>query len=105
MADSDVKTACRLMDAENHSPHSEYPDWGPAKNCQEMWLHSDNTPLDWKPKGNVISIWGDSDPQVLSVAIEGNQATVYVKGIGQERPVWLRKERGRWLVDRVEYPI
>jgi hypothetical protein len=105
MADSNIKTACRLMDAENHRPHPEYPDWSPAKNCQEMWLHSDNTPLNWKPKDSVISSWGDSDPQVLSVAIEGDRATVYVKGIGQQRPVWLQRERGRWLIDRAEYPI
>ena len=84
MANSDIKMACRLMDAENHSPHSGYPNWSPAKNCQEMWLHSDNTPLSWKPRANVIGIWGDSHPRVLAVAIAGNQATVYVKGISQD---------------------
>jgi hypothetical protein len=106
MQASNVKAACRLMDAENHAPHQEYPNWSPARNCQEMWLHSDNTPLSWKPKPNAVSIWGDSHPKVLAVDIEGDSATVVVDGLGGEgRPVWLRKERGHWLVDRVEYPI
>ena len=105
MADSDIKTACRLMDAENHSPHSGYPNWSPAKNCQELWLHSNNTPLDWKPSDTAVSVWGDSNPKVLRVTIEGNRAIVYIVGIDQERPVWLRKEHGRWLVDHAEYPI
>jgi len=105
MAQADIKKACRLMDAENHSPHQGYPNWSPAKNCQELWLHSNNTPLDWKPSDTAVSIWGDSRPRVLTVTIEGNQAIVYIEGIDQERPVWLRKEHGRWLVDHAEYPI
>jgi hypothetical protein len=31
MAKSEIGTACQLMDAENHSPHREYPNWSPAK--------------------------------------------------------------------------
>lgn len=106
MQSSDVKAACRLMDAENHAPDREYPSWSPARNCQERWLHSDNTPLSWKPKPDAVSIWGDSHPEVLEVDIEGDSATVVVDGLGGEgRPVWLRREHGRWLVDGVEYPI
>lgn len=105
MADSDIKAACRLMDAENHESHPGHPNWSPAKNCQERWLHSNNTPLNWKPKPGVISIWGDSNPKVLEVVVEGDRAIVFVKGIGQRRPVGLRRERGRWLVEEAEYPI
>jgi hypothetical protein len=102
---SDIQDACRLMDAENHRSNPDYPQWSPAKNCQERWLHSDNTPLDWKPRPDVISLWGESSPRVLKVLLEGDEGTVMVEGYGQERPVWLRKEHGRWLVNRVEYPI
>lgn len=105
MAESEIRKACRLMDAENHAPHKGYPNWSPAKNCQALWLHSDNTPLDWKPSKTAVSIWGDPHPKVLRVAIDGNQATVYVEGVDQERPVWLRNEHGQWLVDHTEYPI
>jgi hypothetical protein len=48
---------------------------------------------------------GESHPTVLEVVLEGDQATVYVRGIGQRRPITLRRERGHWLVDEVEYPI
>jgi hypothetical protein len=106
MQASDVKLACQLMDARNHAPHTEYPSWSPARNCQEVWLHSDNTPLSWKPKPNTISIWGEDHPKVLGVDVEGNRATVFVDGVGgNERPIWLRKERGHWLVDGASYPI
>jgi hypothetical protein len=106
MADSDIKAACRLMDANNRPRRPEHPNWSPAKSCQEGWLHSDNTPLNWEPKPNVISIWGESQPKVLDVVVDGDGATVVVDGLGGEgRPVWLKKERGRWLVDGVEYPI
>lgn len=105
MAEADIKKACRLMDAENHSPHQGFPNWSPTKNCQELWLHSNNTPLDWKPSDIAVTVWGDSNPKVLRVTIEGNQAIVYIDGVDQERPVWLRKEHGRWLVDHAEYPI
>jgi hypothetical protein len=106
MQASNVRAACRLMDARNHAPHAEYPHWSRARNCQEKWLHSDNTPLSWKPKPNAVSIWGDPHPKVLGVDIEGNSATVVVDGLGGEgRPVWLRREHRHWLVDGVEYPI
>jgi hypothetical protein len=42
---------------------------------------------------------------VLEVDIDGDKATGRVEGAGQGRPLWLRKEHGRWLVNRVEYPI
>ena len=105
MERSDVKTACRLMDAKNHSRYPEHPSWSSAKNCRERWLHVDNTPVEWKPKRGVLGGWGDSHPRVLEVTVEGDKATVVVQGIGQGRPVWLVKERGRWLVDEVEYSI
>jgi hypothetical protein len=105
MSESDIREACRLMDADNHRSHPDYPQWSPAKNCEEQWLHSDNTPLDWKPKPDAISIWGESSPRVLKVILEGDEGIVKVEGIGMERPVWLRREHGRWLVDSVEYPI
>jgi hypothetical protein len=106
MATSDLKTACELMDAENHSPTAEYPSWNPAKSCRVRWLHSDNTPLSWKPKPHTVSIWGEDHPKVLRVDIEGDRATVFVNGIGgNERPVWLRMEHGHWLVDGASYPV
>jgi hypothetical protein len=106
MASSDVETACRLMDADNHPRYPEHPHWGPAKSCREMLLHGDNTPLSWKPRPNVVSILGESHPEVLEVVVDGNRATVVVDGLGDEgRPIWLQEERGRWLVDRAEYPI
>jgi hypothetical protein len=106
MAEADIQKACRLMDAENHSPPAEYPSWSPAKSCWERWLHCDNTPLSWKPKPDTVSIWGEDHPRVLKVNVEGDRATVFVDGIGgNERPVWLRKERGHWLVDGASYPI
>lgn len=105
MADSNIKAACRLMTTGNHSRHPGHPHWSRAKNCEETWLHSDNTPVDWKPKRGVISVWGDSDPKVLGVSIQGDRLAVWVEGIGQERPVWLRKEHGRWLVKEAEYPL
>lgn len=107
MAASNVKSACVLMDAENHSPYPEHPDWSRAKDCQEMWLHSDNTPVNWKPKPNAVSIWGNDHPKVLRVGIDGDRATVIVEGAGLRlgRPVWLRRENGRWRVDGAEYPI
>jgi hypothetical protein len=105
MADSDIKAACRLTTAYSHQHFPGHPNWSSAKACQEMWLHSDHTPLNWKPKRGVISVWGDSDPKVLNVFIEGDSAAVWVKGIAQGRPVWLRKQHGRWLVKDAEYPI
>ena len=103
---SNLKAACELMDAENHSPPAEYPSWSPAKSCRERWLHSDNTPLSWKPKPNTVSIWGEDHPRVLKVDVEADRATVFVEGVGgNERPVWLRKEHGRWLLDGASYPI
>ena len=106
MATSDLKVACELMDAENHSPPAEYPSWNPAKSCRERWLHSDNTPLSWKPKPNTVSIWGEDHPKVLKVDVEGDRATVFVDSIrGNERPVWLRREDGHWLVDGASYPV
>jgi hypothetical protein len=106
MADSNVKVACGLMDAENHASHPEFPSWSPARNCEERWLHSDNRPLRWKPSPDAAFIWGDSDPKVLEVQIEGDRATVLTEGVGDEgRPVWLRKEHGHWLVNAAEYPI
>jgi hypothetical protein len=105
MAESNIRTACRLMDAQNHRAHSGHPQWSPARNCRETWLHSDNTPLEWKPKAGVISVWGDSSPKVLGARVTDDKAVVWVKGIGQERPIWLHEEHGRWLVDRAEYPI
>jgi hypothetical protein len=106
MAASNVGAACRLMDAENHRRRPEHPRWSPAKNCEETWLHSDNTPLGWRPKPQAVAIWGESHPEVLEVTVEGDRATVVVDGVGDSgRPVWLHKERGRWLVDGAEYPI
>jgi len=106
MAASDVKTACRLMDAGNHRIPPPYPNWSPAKSCREGWLHVDHTPLQQKPKRGVLGGWGDPHPKVLDVVIDGSRATVVVEGlVGEDRPVWLRKEDGRWLVDRVEYSI
>ncbi len=105
MQGGDIAAACKLMDAENHNPHAEYPNWSPAKNCEEMWLHSDNTPLAWKPNPNAVTIWGASEPKVLEVTVDGDQATVFIDGAAMRRPVWLRKEHGHWLVDGVEYPI
>jgi hypothetical protein len=105
MADSNIKAACRLTTAYGHQHFPEHPNWSSAKACQEMWLHSDHTPVNWKPKRGVISVWGDSDPKVLNVFIEGDRAVVWVKGIAQGRPVWLRQQHGHWLVKEVEYPI
>jgi hypothetical protein len=43
---------------------------------------------------------------VLKVDVETNRATVFVEGAGgNERPVWLRREHGRWLVGGASYPI
>jgi predicted small lipoprotein YifL len=100
-----IVPACRLMDASNHQALRGHPHWGPAKDCEEHWLHSDNTPLDWKPKRGVISIWGDADPEVLGVHLDGREGAVVVAGAGTKRPVWLTREGGRWLVRSVEYPI
>lgn len=106
MAEGNVRAACQIMDAENHRRHSEFPNWSPAKSCQEHWRHSDNRPLAWKPSPGTVSIWGDDHPEVLKVDIEGDEATVLVDGVANEgRPVWLRKEHGRWLVHGDEYPI
>ena len=106
MAASDAKSACQLMDAENHRRYSEYPSWSPAKSCQEKWLHSDNTPLDWKPKPDALFAWGEAHPKVFEVKVYGNRATVVVGAAGNAgQPVRLRKEGGRWLVDGTEYPI
>ena len=92
MAGSELKAACQLMDAENHSPPAEYPSWSPTKSCQERWLHSDNTPLSWKPRPKMVSIWGEDHPRVLKVDVESDRATVFVEGVGDsERPVWFRR--------------
>ncbi|HEY2714987.1 MAG TPA: hypothetical protein VGI73_02065 [Solirubrobacterales bacterium] len=105
MSRSDVRLACRLTDARYHQVDPEFPRWGPARICRERWLHSDNTPLGWKPKPGVLSIYGEAHPQVLEVVIEGERATVYVQGIGQRRPLMLRREHGRWLMHEAFSPV
>jgi hypothetical protein len=105
MGHGEIRAACQLMDAENHSSHPEHPNWSHAEDCRRRWLHSDNTPLDWKSKPGVISIWGIRDPEVLEVVVEGGRATVFVAGAGMKRPVWLVSEGGHWRVEGAEYPI
>jgi len=105
MGNGDIRSACKLMDAENHSPFPGRPDWSRAEDCRQHWLHSDNTPVEWKPKPGVITIWGEANPNVLEVVLDGGHATVLVTGIGTKRPVWLIDERGRWRVDGASYPI
>lgn len=105
MGHGEIRAACQLMDAENHKPFPEHPNWSHAEDCRRFWLHSDNTPVDWKPKPGVISIWGTLDPEILEVVVHGGHATVFVAGAGSKRPVWLVSEGGHWRVDGVEYPI
>jgi hypothetical protein len=105
MGHGELRAACRLMDAEKHRAIPGHSHWDGAENCRQRWLHSDNTPFNWKPKPGAAEIYGDDDPEVLEVVLEGDEATVYVRGAGTRRPLWLISEGGRWLVDSVEYPI
>jgi hypothetical protein len=68
---SNIKAACRLMTAFNHHPFPGHPNWSPAKNCAENWLHSDNTPVEWKPKKGVISVWGEPTQRCVAYRSKG----------------------------------
>ncbi|HWB69915.1 MAG TPA: hypothetical protein VG518_08045, partial [Solirubrobacterales bacterium] len=105
LEEEDVARACELMDAKMHD---DKPGGRGAYDCEQSWLHIDNTPWSWKPTPGAVSEWGTPDVVVKHVYY-GDEGTAVViahrRGGTLRREVELRNEGGRWLVSRVESPI